>query len=108
MEISPVELKKRLDNGDNVVMVDIRRPHELYIASLENTLHIPMEELESHIKELRELEDQSKDIVLICRTGQRSLHCTRALINAGFKRVFNLTGGLHAWSDDVDPSIMKY
>ncbi|MBX9695564.1 MAG: sulfurtransferase [Cyanobacteria bacterium] len=108
MEISPVELKKRLDNGDNVVLVDVRGAHELYIANLDNSLHIPMDELQHHLAELKELEAASKDIVLYCRTGQRSLNCAHALKNAGFKRIYNLTGGLHAWSDQVDPSVMKY
>jgi adenylyltransferase/sulfurtransferase len=106
MEISATELKERLDRGDEIVILDIRKPYELSIASLENVLHIPEEEIACRLEELRSLSD--KDLVVYCRTGRRSTELVAFLEQQGLKRVFNLTGGLHAWSDDVDPEVMKY
>lgn len=106
MEISASELKERLDRGDDLVLLDIRKPYELEIACLDNSLHIPEEEIEDRMNELTALAD--KDLVVYCRTGRRSSILVTALEERGFKRVYNLTGGLYAWSDDVDPSVMKY
>ncbi|MBX9668194.1 MAG: hypothetical protein K2X93_11270 [Candidatus Obscuribacterales bacterium] len=106
MEISATELKQRLDRGDKIVLLDIRKPFELQIACLDNVVHIPEEEIENRLDELKQFENQ--DIVVYCRTGRRSTELTQILEGRGFSRIFNLTGGLHAWSDDVDPAVMKY
>ena len=106
MEISATELKDRLDKGEQIVILDIREPHELQIAKLDNTVHIPMGELESRVSELEEF--KGKEIVVYCRTGNRSARCMHYLQSKGFEKTINLTGGIHAWSDDVDPEIMKY
>lgn len=106
MEITATELKERLDRGDNLVLLDIRKPFELEIACLDNVVHIPEEEIAGRLDELRALGD--KDVVVYCRTGRRSTELVQFLEQKGFTRVFNLTGGLHAWSDDVDPCVMKY
>ncbi len=106
MDITASELKERLDRGDNLVLLDIRKPYELEIANLENSMHIPEEEIEERLEELKDLSD--RDIIVYCRTGRRSAILVELLSERGFKNVFNLSGGLHAWSDDVDPSVMKY
>lgn len=106
MEISAIELKDKLDAGDCPVLLDIREPHELAIASLDNCLHIPLGQVPQRLQELEQYKE--KDIVVICRTGSRSASCTQFLISQGFLKALNLTGGLHAWSDDVDPEVMKY
>lgn len=110
MEISPTQLKERLDNNDDLVLLDVRDPHELRIANIEdaiNLIHIPKGELKDRISEIEAFKDK-KDIVVYCRTGKRSVECSAILRELGFTRVLNLTGGLHAWSDDVDCSVMKY
>ncbi|MBX3075034.1 sulfurtransferase [Candidatus Obscuribacterales bacterium] len=106
MEISATQLKERLDRGEEIVLLDIRKPYELSIASLENVMHIPEEEIADRLDELRNLGD--RDVVVYCRTGRRSTELVAFLEQQGLKRIFNLTGGLHAWSDDVDPEVMKY
>ena len=106
MEISATELKEKLDKGEEIVLLDIREPHELQIARLDNTVHIPMGELASRLHDLEKY--KNKEIVVYCRTGNRSLNCTEFLINKGFPKTQNLTGGIHAWSDEVDPEVMKY
>lgn len=110
MEISPTQLKERLDKGDQLVLLDVRDPHELMIANIEDAIspiHIPKGELKERISEIESFKND-KDIVVYCRTGKRSVECSAILKELGFTRVLNLTGGLHAWSDDVDCSVMKY
>lgn len=106
MEITATELKERLDRSDDLILLDIRQDYELPIAALDNYVHIPEDEIEDRLDEVRDFGD--KDIVVYCRTGRRSVELVKVLEEKGFTRIFNLTGGLHAWSDDVDPSVMKY
>lgn len=107
MEISATDLKERLDAGEEIVLLDIRNAYELELANLEHdSLHIPQEQLMTRLEELSPFAE--RDLVVYCRTGNRSAGCVQFLKSKGFKKVFNLTGGLHAWSDDVDPAVMKY
>ncbi len=110
MEISPTQLKERLDAGDKIVLLDVRDAHELIIANLDEAIkpiHIPKGELNDRMSEIEPFKNDI-DIVVFCRTGKRSVECSAILQEAGFTRILNLTGGLHAWSDDVDCSVMKY
>jgi adenylyltransferase/sulfurtransferase len=101
--ITAKELKKRLDNGDDVFVLDVREPHEVQICNIGGTV-IPLGELAARMHEL----DSAREIVVYCRTGVRSSQAVNFLQDAGFERVLNLTGGIHAWSDDIDPSMPKY
>ncbi len=105
-EISPKELKKRLDAGDNLVILDVREPQELEICKLKYTMHVPMGDLQSRVGELND--HKNKEIVVYCRSGGRSGQCANFLRAQGFANVLNLEGGILAWSDDVDPSLQKY
>jgi rhodanese-related sulfurtransferase len=102
-EISPYELKARLDRGDDLFILDVREPHEYQICNLNGHL-IPLGELTSRVHEL----DSSREIVAHCRSGKRSADAIRFLQRAGFRKVWNLKGGILAWSDEVDPSVPKY
>ncbi len=104
-EITPTELKKRLDDGEKVVLLDIREPHELEICTLNNTAHIPMGELMDRLAELEAY--RSQDIVVYCRSGRRSDSCAEFLRDQGYVGL-NLTGGILAWSDQIDSSKQKY
>jgi len=105
-EITPTELKKRLDAGEKIVLLDIREPHELAICTLANTTaHIPMGELMERLSELEKFRNQ--DIVVYCRSGNRSDSCAEFLRDQGFAGL-NLTGGIIRWSDEIDSSIQKY
>ena len=103
-EISATELKARLDSGDDIVVLDVREPIELQICRLENSLHIPMDEVLARLGEL----DQHKDIVVHCHTGQRSAQVTTFLRSAGFRRAVNLRGGIEGWAEAVDPAMPRY
>src|SRR6202453_1062166 len=102
-EISPRELKSRLDRGDDLFILDVREPHEFQICNLGGHL-IPLGELSRRVNEL----DSSREIVAHCRSGKRSAEAVEFLQRAGFRKVLNLKGGILAWSDDVDPSVPKY
>src|SRR5580698_9290319 len=102
-EITPRELKSRLDRGDDLFILDVREPHEYQICNLNGKL-IPLGELPRRVHEL----DSSREIVAHCRSGKRSAEAVDFLRKAGFRKIQNLRGGILAWSDDVDPRVPKY
>ena len=102
-EITPRELKARLDRGDNLFILDVREPHEYQICNIGGYL-IPLGDLSKRVSEL----DSSREIVAHCRSGKRSAEASEFLRQAGFRKVLNLKGGILAWSDEVDPSVPKY
>jgi adenylyltransferase/sulfurtransferase len=102
-EITPRELKSRLDRGDDIYILDVREPHEYQICNIGGHL-IPLGDLSSRVNEL----DSSREIVAHCRSGQRSAKASEFLRQAGFRKIWNLKGGILAWSDEVDPSVPKY
>jgi molybdopterin/thiamine biosynthesis adenylyltransferase/rhodanese-related sulfurtransferase len=102
-EITPTELKTRLDRGDNIYVLDVREPHEFQICNINGHL-IPLGELSRRVHEL----DSSREIVAHCKSGKRSAEAVEFLRGAGFKKVSSLKGGILAWSDQVDPSVPKY
>ena len=102
-EITPQELKARLDRGDDLFILDVREPHEYQICNLQGHL-IPLGELPKRASEL----DSSREIVAHCRSGKRSADAVQFLQQAGFRKIWNLKGGILAWSDEVDPSVPKY
>jgi molybdopterin/thiamine biosynthesis adenylyltransferase/rhodanese-related sulfurtransferase len=102
-EITPRELKARLDRGDDIFILDVREPHEVQICQIGGYL-IPLGELPRRVHEL----DTSREIVAHCRSGKRSADAVAFLRQAGFRKIANLKGGILAWSDEVDPSVPKY
>lgn len=102
-EITPVELKARLDRKDDLFILDVREPHEYQICNLNGHL-IPLAELPKRVHEL----DTSREIIAHCRSGKRSAEAVDFLRKAGFRKILNLKGGILAWSDEVDPSVPKY
>jgi sulfur-carrier protein adenylyltransferase/sulfurtransferase len=105
-EITPAELKRRIDTGDPPALLDVREPKEWPIANLAayGAELIPLGELQDRLDEL----DPSRERVVYCRSGKRSRTAVAQLRAAGFEHVWNLEGGLLAWSDAVDSSIRKY
>ncbi len=98
-------LKKKLDNKENVFVLDVREPHEYQIANLGAPL-IPVGQIESRVNELAD--HKNDEIVIHCRSGARSQKAALALKAAGFTNVSNLTGGILAWAEKIDPSMPKY
>ncbi len=105
-EITPTQLKERLDAGEHIVIVDVREPHEWALGTIKepDVRFIPLGDIPARMHEL----DSADEIVLQCRSGVRSAKALAILEQAGFRKLKNLTGGILAWSDDVDPSLPKY
>jgi rhodanese-related sulfurtransferase len=102
--INAIELKEKIDRGDKFVLLDVREPHEYQIARIPGSKLIPLGELPKHLNEL----DKDADIVAHCKSGMRSQKAVDLLKANGFKQARDMTGGILAWSDMVDPSVPKY
>jgi rhodanese-related sulfurtransferase len=98
------QLQARRATGSGPVVLDVRENWELGVASIPDTLHIPMNEIPARLGEL----DAQAEIVVMCRSGGRSLQVVHFLERNGFRAVANLTGGILAWSREVDPSVSPY
>jgi adenylyltransferase/sulfurtransferase len=102
-DIQVEELKRRLDAGEDIYVLDVREPHEYQICNIGGHL-IPLGDLPKRVSEL----DSSQEIVAHCRSGARSAKAVDFLRQAGFRKVHNLTGGILAWADRIDPKMPKY
>jgi adenylyltransferase/sulfurtransferase len=102
-EVQPEVVKRRLDAGEDIFVLDVREPHEYQICNIEGYL-IPLGDLPKRVHEL----DSSREIVVHCKSGARSAKAVEFLRQAGFKRVSNLTGGILAWAERIDTSLPKY
>ena len=104
-EITPTELKQRLDNGDDLQIIDVREDNEVAIGRIPNSKHIRLAEVLSRMDEI----DPNRETVVHCKMGGRSARAIDALQRSGFKgKLINLRGGIIGWSNDVDPSVPKY
>jgi molybdopterin/thiamine biosynthesis adenylyltransferase/rhodanese-related sulfurtransferase len=102
-QITVVDLKRRLDAGEDVFVLDVREPHEYQIVNIGAPL-IPLGDLPNRLGEL----DANREIVIHCKTGGRSQRAAEFLQKSGFKNVSNLVGGITAWATDIDPKLPKY
>ena len=105
-EISPLELKRRMDAGSELLLMDVREPFEAEIASIPEARLIPLGELPERLAELEASRDRV--VVVHCHTGGRSRSACELLLSSGFSAVENLAGGIDAWSVDVDPDVPRY
>ena len=102
-QMSVQELKQRMDNGSNLLVLDVREPFEYQIANIGATL-IPMNDVPRRLNEI----DRDREIVIHCHTGRRSQRVAEFLKQNGYEKVSNLAGGIKAWSEQIDPSVPKY
>ena len=103
-ELTPAEFAAQRTAGSDAVLLDVREPWELEIARLPGTVDMPMAQLADRIGEL----DPGRAVVVLCRSGSRSLAVARFLEARGFRSVANLSGGILAWASDLDPSLATY
>lgn len=107
-ELTPTEVIARWPNEAvrqaEIVLLDVREPEELELASLDDSLHIPMMQVPTRLAEL----PRDKALVVMCHGGGRSRRVAEFLAANGFERVFNLGGGIDAWSREVDPRVPRY
>jgi sulfur-carrier protein adenylyltransferase/sulfurtransferase len=102
-EITVTELSDMRKNNEDIQLIDVREPHELDIARIGGEL-IPMATVMDNLDRI----SRDKKVIIYCRSGARSGAIVQALEKQGYTNVYNLKGGILAWSDQVDPSIPKY
>jgi sulfur-carrier protein adenylyltransferase/sulfurtransferase len=102
-EVTVEDLKRKLDNGEPVSVLDVREPHEYEVANIGARL-IPLGELPERLIEL----DPDENLAVHCKTGGRSARAVKLLKDSGFQNVYNVKGGITAWSEEIDPSVPKY
>ena len=104
-ELTPREFLDRRERGEDMTLLDVREDWELEKAPVPTeVVHIPMGEISGRLSEL----DPNKETVVICRSGGRSAQVAQYLERQGFGKVFNLSGGILAWSRVIDPRIPQY
>jgi rhodanese-related sulfurtransferase len=103
-EITPEELHRRRTAGESILVVDVRNPNELEICRISGSTHIPIADLPMRLTEL----DVEREIVVHCKMGGRSSQAAAFLRAQGYQNVRNLTGGILAWIDKVEPGLTKY
>jgi len=102
-QLTVKELKRRIDAGEEIFILDVREPWEYKIAQIGGKL-IPQNEVARRLAEI----DRNREIVVHCHSGVRSQRVAEFLTQSGYPRVANLAGGIAAWSDQIDPSVPKY
>jgi rhodanese-related sulfurtransferase len=103
-EVSVQELKRRMDAGEKFQLLDVREPWEVALANLPGSTHIPLGQLSARLSEL----PADSDIIVMCKSGGRSRRATEMLAVRGYDRAANMTGGIDAWADEIDPDLPTY
>lgn len=103
-QLTARDVHQRLKDGGELVILDVREPGEISTASLPGTLNIPMREILARVEEL----PKDKEMVVMCHHGMRSMQVAGYLAQHGFDKIYNLSGGIDAWSKEVDPAVPLY
>jgi rhodanese-related sulfurtransferase len=105
-ELSPTDFAKRWPDYAHsaVVLLDVREHVELELAAVSGAVHIPMREIPARLAEF----DRDTPLVVMCHSGGRSRGVAEYLLGNGFSQVFNLRGGIDAWSTEIDPQVPRY
>jgi len=108
LELSATEaqtlLRKTSETSAPSLLIDVREPHELEIARIDTALHIPLRELPQKADTL----PRDHPLLLLCHHGGRSQRATEYLRHLGFENAINVTGGIDAWAEQIDPSLARY
>lgn len=109
-EIEPLSLKRLIDEGQRVSLIDVRQPEEHELVNIKGSVLVPMMEIEARLDELRELCSADRgEVVVFCRSGKRSATAIQYLRNAGFgKHLKNLRGGINAYAKEADTTLSPY
>ena len=105
-DIDVLSVKKMQDSGERFVLIDVREPEEFATASIDGALQVPMRTVPSRLADLEQ--HRGERIVVPCHHGGRSARVAQWLRDQGFERVQNMSGGIDAWSQQVDPTVPRY
>jgi rhodanese-related sulfurtransferase len=104
LELTPAELKQRLDRGEKLLLVDVREPWEFDVCRIEGAKLIPMGQIPANLQSL----DVDDDVICYCHHGMRSLDVAVWLRNQGVASAKSLAGGIERWSQEIDPQVPRY
>ena len=104
LEISVREVKERLDRGDQLLLVDVREPHEHAICHIQGAVFVPMGSIPANLQKL----DVDEDVICFCHHGMRSFDVANWLRSQGVKSAKSMSGGIDRWSLEIDPSVPRY
>ena len=103
-QLSATELKNKIQQQENLFLLDVREPHEFKYAHIAGSVLVPLNQIPSRLSEL----NPQQEIVVICHHGMRSQQAANYLVQSGYKNIANLTGGIDAWSCNCDSSVRRY
>jgi rhodanese-related sulfurtransferase len=106
-EITPAEVKRRLDAGEKLHLIDVREPNEFAMARIEGSELIPMRQVPAELQTLESRADEGP-LIVFCHHGVRSLNVVNWLRGQGLEACHSMAGGIDAWSLGVDPSVPRY
>lgn len=104
LEITPAELKKKLDAGERLLLIDVREPWEHQTCHIEGARLIPMRNIPANLQSL----DVEEPVICYCHHGMRSLDVTVWLQKQGVESARSLAGGIDKWSAEIDPKVPRY
>jgi rhodanese-related sulfurtransferase len=104
LEITPQQLRQRLDRGDKLLLIDVREPHEHQICRIEGAQLIPMRTIPASLQAL----DTGDDVICYCHHGMRSMDVAVWLRGQGIEKAQSLAGGIERWSAEIDPQVPRY
>lgn len=102
--VTPAQLKQLMDEQKSIQVVDVRAPVELQVSAIPGAELVPFEKLYEKLSKW----NKDSEIIFYCRTGSRSVCAVRQFIEAGFRNVRSLKGGINAWAKEIDPSLLRY
>jgi rhodanese-related sulfurtransferase len=104
LEILPRDVKQRLDQGEKLLLVDVREPQEYAICHIEGSVLIPMGTIPANLQKL----DTDDDVICFCHHGMRSMDVANWLRSQGVKSAKSMAGGIDRWSVEIDPKVPRY
>ena len=106
-EITPAEVRNKLDSGEPVALIDVRRPDEYQITRIDGAELIPMDTIPHHLDRLEQIADETT-LIIFCHHGVRSANVVNWLRGQGVMNSQSMAGGIDRWSTDVDPTVPRY
>ena len=106
-EVDPQDVKRRLDSGEKLHLIDVREPHEFAQAKIEGAMLVPMRSVPGELQDLDARAGEGP-LIVYCHHGVRSLNVVHWLRQQGVEACQSMAGGIEAWSVRVDPSVPRY